>query len=65
MPCYDFVWTDEIIAHLDDHGVTVQDFEKIVQNPERLDISRSTGRPCCWGKSNGRTENTLRLRVSG
>lgn len=51
MPYYDFVWTDEIIAHLDDHGVTVQDFEKIVQNPERLDISRSTGRPCCWGRA--------------
>lgn len=51
MPSYDFVWADEIIAHLAEHGVSKEDFEEVVSHPSRLDISRSSGRPCCWGES--------------
>ena len=49
MAYYEFVWTEEIIDHLAEHGVTPQDFEEIVKFPEARGLSRSSGRPCCWG----------------
>lgn len=49
MPYYEFVWTEEIIDHLAEHGVSMEDFEKAVSNPNRVSVSRSTGRPCFWG----------------
>jgi hypothetical protein len=51
MPYYDFLWTDEIITHLAEHGVSREDFEGVVSNPSRTSVSRSTGRPCCWGET--------------
>lgn len=51
MPYYEFVWTDEIIEHLAEHGVGPKDFEAAVMNPNRVSVSRSTGRPCCWGEA--------------
>lgn len=51
MPYYEFVWTDEIIEHLAEHGVAPKDFEAAVMNPNRVSVSRSTGRPCCWGEA--------------
>ena len=30
MPYFEFLWTDEIIEHLADHGVTVDEFEHVV-----------------------------------
>ncbi len=47
MPYFEFVWTDEIVDHLAEHGVNQQDFEEVVSNPHRVGMSRSTGRPCC------------------
>jgi hypothetical protein len=49
MPYYDYVWTEEIVQHLAEHGVSRDDFEQVVSNPDRTGVSRSTGRPCCWG----------------
>jgi hypothetical protein len=49
MPYYDFIWTEEIVDHLAEHGIHKVDFEYAVSNPVRVDVSRSTGRPCCWG----------------
>ena len=51
MPYYEFLWTDDIIAHLEEHGVSREDYEKVVSNPRRLSVSRSSGRPCCWGET--------------
>jgi hypothetical protein len=51
MPYYEFFWTEEILAHLAEHGIGRQDFEEVVSNPSRLDVSRSTERPCCWGQT--------------
>ncbi len=51
MPYYEFVWTEEIADHLAEHGVTQEDFEEVVSNPDRLGVSRSSGRPCCWGET--------------
>lgn len=55
MPYYDFLWTDEIVAHLAEHEVAAGDFEFVVMNPDRLGVRRTSGRPCCWGDtSDGR-----------
>jgi hypothetical protein len=55
MAYYEFVWTDETVAHLAEHGVAPEEFEYVVSNPESRDKSRRTGRPCCFGEtSDGR-----------
>jgi hypothetical protein len=51
MPHCEFLWTDEIIAHLGEHDIGRQDFEEVVSNPNRVGVSRSSGRPCCWGST--------------
>ena len=51
MAYFQFVWTAAIIAHLSEHGVSRDDFETVVSEPERRGESRSTGRPCCWGET--------------
>ena len=51
MAYFEFVWTDAIVAHLSEHGVSQDDFETVVSEPERRGESRSTGRPCCWGET--------------
>jgi hypothetical protein len=51
MPYYEFLWTEEIVDHLAEHGVTREDFEEVVSNPNRRGVSRSSGRPCCWGET--------------
>jgi hypothetical protein len=49
MPYFDFVWTEEIIAHLAEHDISPDDFEHVVMNPERIGKSRSSGNPIAWG----------------
>jgi hypothetical protein len=49
MPAFDFLWTDEIVEHLAEHGISQDDFEKVVCNPTRKGYSRSSGLPCVWG----------------
>ncbi len=47
MAYYEFYWTDETVEHLAEHGVTVEDFQDVVSEPEEVGESRSSGRPCC------------------
>ncbi len=55
MAYYEFLWTDENTEHLAEHGVSVEDFQEVVCDPEEVGESRSSGRPCCWGEtSDGR-----------
>ena len=55
MAYYEFIWTDEMIDHLAEHGVSPDDFEEVVSEPDRIGYSRSSGAPCCWGEtSDGR-----------
>lgn len=49
MPIFDFIWTDEIVEHLAEHGVSQDDFEHVVCNPSSQGVSRSSGLPCRWG----------------
>ena len=51
MPYFEFVWNDEIIAHLAEHGIDTEEFEQVVSHPARRGVSRSSGRPCCWGET--------------
>jgi hypothetical protein len=51
MPSFEFLWTDEIINHLAEHGIGPKEFAKVVSNPNRMGVSRSSGRPCCWGET--------------
>jgi hypothetical protein len=49
MAFYDFIWTDEIVEHLADHGISQDDFERVVCNPGSKGLSRSSGLPAVWG----------------
>lgn len=49
MPYFEYFWTEEIVQHLAEHGVSREEFETVVSNPDRTSVSRSSGRPCCWG----------------
>lgn len=45
----DVIWTDEIVGHLAQHGVSQDDFEYVLSHPTSEGISRSTGLPTAWG----------------
>jgi len=49
VPYYFFVWTDENIKHVAEHGVTQEEFEAVVCNPESVAVSRSSGLPIAFG----------------
>jgi hypothetical protein len=49
MSYFDFLWTDEIVAHLAEHGVTQDDFEHVFLDPWSKGVSRSSGLPAAWG----------------
>lgn len=37
------------IAHIEEHGLTVEDVEHVLANPVRKGFSRSSGLPCVFG----------------
>jgi uncharacterized DUF497 family protein len=52
MPWFDFNWTPGEggnIEHIADHGVSQDEVEEVVQNPDRVETSRSSGRPIAFG----------------
>jgi hypothetical protein len=49
MPALDFLWTDEIVEHLAEHGVSQDEFEAVVCQPISKGYSRSSALPCAWG----------------
>jgi hypothetical protein len=51
MPTYRFHWSDELVEYLDQHGVSVDEFEDVVQNPEKIVRSRSSGEFAAMGWS--------------
>jgi hypothetical protein len=44
-----FLWDPETVEHLAQHGVTPDEFEEVVCNPDSVGESRSTGRPIAFG----------------
>ena len=52
MPYFDFIWEltdDGNAAHIAEHGLQPEDIEPIVLDPDRLSVSRSSGRPIAFG----------------
>jgi hypothetical protein len=49
MAVYDLLWTDEIVEHLAEHGVSQDDFEYVFLHPTSKGESRSSGLPARWG----------------
>lgn len=49
MPWYEFIWDGENEEHLAEHGVTAEEFAEVVSNPERVEISKTSGRPIAFG----------------
>ncbi len=49
MAYFDFVWTEGIVEHLAEHGVSQDDFEDVFCNPRSKGWSRSSGLPAVWG----------------
>lgn len=47
-----FIWNEEPggnIEHIEEHGLTVDDVENVLANPESKEVSRSSGLPCVFG----------------
>ena len=51
MPFRICIWTEENTDHLAQHGVTPEDFEFVLANPEEETISGSSGRPAAIGSA--------------
>jgi uncharacterized DUF497 family protein len=51
MPFFLFYWTEENIEHLEEHGISPDEFEEVVSDPDETDVSRSTGRPMALGET--------------
>jgi hypothetical protein len=49
MPYFAFVWNDELVEHIAEHGISQDDFERVVCNPSSKGYSRSSGLPAAWG----------------
>ena len=49
MPHLEFIWNDEVVAHLAEHGISPDDFEYVVLHPLSKGLSRSSGLPVIWG----------------
>ena len=49
MPGYLFLWDPETEEHLALHGVSTEEFEEVVCNPDSVGESRATGRPLAFG----------------
>lgn len=49
MPYYEFLWTDEIVHHIAEHGIGQDDFERVVCGPCSRGYSRSSGLLAAWG----------------
>jgi uncharacterized DUF497 family protein len=55
VPVFLFVWNDQIEEHVAEHGVTPDEFEEVVCEPDEVDQSRSSGRAIAFGEtSSGR-----------
>jgi uncharacterized DUF497 family protein len=51
VPFYCFIWNDQLEEHLAGHGVTLDEFEEVVCDPDEVDRSRSSGRPIAFGET--------------
>jgi uncharacterized DUF497 family protein len=46
------IWNEEPggnVEHIEEHGLTIEDVECVLANPDRVGRSRSSGQPCAFG----------------
>jgi len=46
------IWNDDPggnVEHIEEHGLTVEDVERVLDNPEQVGTSRASGLPCVFG----------------
>jgi len=51
MPFFLFIWNDELEEHLAEHGVTPDEFEDVVCDPDYVTRSRSSGKMLAFGET--------------
>jgi hypothetical protein len=51
VPFYTFIWNGWIEDHLALHGVTIDEFEEVVCNPDEVGQSRSSDRLVAFGET--------------
>lgn len=49
MPWFHYIWTEEAIEHLEEHDITSEDFEWVMEHPTSKATSDSSGRPMVFG----------------
>jgi len=53
MPWYDILWNyedqDGNVAHIGEHGLTPEDVNAVLTDPEETGVSRTSGRPIAFG----------------
>ena len=49
MSYFDFIWTDEVIDHIAQHGISQDNFEAVVCHPQSKGFSKLSGLPAAWG----------------
>jgi len=46
------IWNEEPggnVEHIEEHGLSIDDVESVLADPERRGVSRSSGQPCVFG----------------
>jgi uncharacterized DUF497 family protein len=52
MPYFDFIWEETEfgnVEYISQHGLSTEDVEQVVLDPEHTTLSRSSGRPIAFG----------------
>jgi hypothetical protein len=44
-----FLWFDDNLEHIEEHGISQEDFEHVVNHPDEFAVSHSSGLPCAFG----------------
>jgi uncharacterized DUF497 family protein len=48
------IWNEEPdgnVEHIEEHGLTIEDVEHVLANPDSQNVSRSSGLPCVFGST--------------
>jgi len=51
MPWFDFIWTPENIAHIEEHGLSTDEVESVIMDFDLTGISHSSDRPFAIGET--------------
>ena len=64
MPWEHVIWTEDALRKIEEHGVTVEEVEWVLEHPNRRERSRSSGLPLVKGRtSRGRRLCVIYVRL--